>query len=248
MSDIEKVAHAFRILDQFEAYRIRKAWGIMVIVIGVSNFVAAILLHILFYRRFVLIGDPFVFIRTISIFRFYNPILLLCAFGPIVLSFLLAFFTYFSVRKTRIDENKLSFHRYAFLGFALFFMSFFPSNLLMIPFSQYPVNYLWSGVLGSLLSYFFLRKLLELANFREVLYLGLVLALLAIIFSILYLIEALVIMNWVIFSIYFKGSYVPFNFGFISCLFAFLVCYVITGFYSIKKSTLTLEKGSGFQY
>lgn len=245
MADIEKVAQAFRILEQFEAYRIRRAWGIMVIVIGVSNFVAAILLHILFYKP---LEDPFAFMRTISIFRLYNYILFLCAFGPIVLSFLLAFFTYFSVRKTRIDENKLSFHRYAFLGFALFFMSFFPSFLIMMPFSQLPVNYLWSGVFGSLLSYFFLRKLLELANFREVLYLGLVLALIAIIFSILYFIEALVIMNWVIFSIYFQGLYVPFNFGFISCLFAFLVCYVITGYYSIKKSTLILERGSGFQY
>ncbi|MFX0016609.1 MAG: hypothetical protein ACFFB2_16240 [Promethearchaeota archaeon] len=243
MPDIEEVTKGFQLLYQFEEYQIRKSLGFMIIIIGVTNFIAAILQYILFYEP----TDPFKALRIIGNLNLYYYLLLFSTIIPLLLCFFLTILTYFSVKKTTIDENGLHFHRYAFLGFALFFMYVFPSALILTPFSQFTVNYLWSGGLGCLISYYFLKKIVEFKNFKEILYLGLILIFFASVFMILYFFDELIDFNWILININFQGSYIPFNLGIISNLFIFLISYFICGYYLIKKAHLILERDSGFQ-
>ncbi|MFX1516727.1 MAG: hypothetical protein ACFFC6_10480 [Promethearchaeota archaeon] len=239
---------AFKLVEQYEEYRLRKSWGIMMLIVGIS--ITYIRLIWIFYDWLAYFID-----ESFLIWYVFVPISYLLMFGTIIFPLTLAIITYFSTKRTIIEGNMISSKRYILYGIALFLLYFnsywlprillpliwvlfFPQSIVTedntIVFDvssliQTEANsMLWKG-LSFLISYLLLSRIVKRIKFKELLVPGVILILLSGILIILgsstappltdTLERQISSVNTIIMAISFLGS----------------------GFYSIKKAYKSLE-------
>lgn len=234
MSEIEKFTTAFQLVNKYEEYKLIRAWGIIIIVIGVA--------------RFLLGWATSSFLLYFSDFNLHVSIAIR-AFQAIFSLFLIAclalftIYTYLSLKKTVIKDNELVSSRFVYFGLALavLFLLTFVINI--------PGDFYWEEVLGVFISYILLRKGISSSDFKEQLYLGFTLLGISIFEFLWRIIMAVLIVFSGLLDI---DNPAPANpwliplsvISYLIISVIFMVPYVISGLYSIRKSSQILEKSS----
>ncbi len=168
MTENKSLYQAFKYLKRYEEYRFVKAWGIMMIVIGATSIITAFLYGFL---PVIPPSDPFAFMRTITrttqLKLLRGQIINLIMFCPIILSFFIALYLFFTVKRTRLtDTTEIKRQKYAYFGLALFLMSFLPLYVYALLEVYYPI-FSFFGITSSYCSYVLLKRVQKSSDFRE---------------------------------------------------------------------------------
>ncbi|UCG90199.1 MAG: hypothetical protein JSU57_00295 [Candidatus Heimdallarchaeota archaeon] len=224
MSIIEEFDKAFQLVDRYEEYKLFRAWGIIFVITGVARFLLGFIIWNLFYLIYTSMNN-----------NFNSGALMIAVFNSVV-SFILIFslavimiYTYLSIRKTTIKDGKLISSKILYSGIALAIL-YFLTFILQIPGSVY-----WEEVIAIFICYFILKRGLK-SDFKEILYLGVILFVVSIVefigrvFLVLYfLYQPLFTPLWIIF--------------YLMIGFVFMIPYIITGLRIFRKGSLILEEG-----
>ena len=161
MSVAEELNVAFQLVDRFEESKLVRSWGIALIIIGVARFLLGWVIHNIFYLLYRDLG--FNFNTGAFLISFLNTIISYTLFIALAL---LVIYTYFSVQTTKIRDCNIITSRVFSFGIALGIL-YLLTFIIQIPGSVY-----WEEVLAIFLTYHFLRRFSKIADFRELLYLG----------------------------------------------------------------------------
>ncbi len=228
MLDEERFTKAFQLVDRYEAYRLIRTWGVIISIIGVGRFLTSSIFISLAVEIFGHDSDDIIRIR---IFQSIIPML--------IILFIAVFVTYafLSLKKTIIRENEIVSTRFLEMGLALVLL-FLLTFMIKIPGSIY-----FEETVGVFIVYILLKNSILSSDFKEVLYLGFALLIVSILESI-----------WRIIYIFFfldinidspsvtNFQNVPlFILSYISLAFIFMIPYIVSGQYSVKKASKLLE-------
>jgi hypothetical protein len=175
MNELKLFTEAFQNLDNYEEYRFKKAWGMMVILLGIMNFLPS-LLEMFF---------------SLSIFDFVNSQLFYAFLSSGIL--LYGIKVYLTVTRTKRQDGKLI--PQSDVRFGLAFLTLWLSSVIMsinfeILESFLIAQELFLGGMGFIIAYFFLRNDLKSTRFNELLISGVFLLalsfLLALVFEIIF--------------------------------------------------------------
>ncbi|MFX1535651.1 MAG: hypothetical protein ACFFDI_15670, partial [Promethearchaeota archaeon] len=110
MSEIEKFTTAFQLVNKYEEYKLIRAWGVIIIVIGVARFLLGWTTS-----SFLLYFSDFDLRVSIAIQAFQTIISLVL----IICLALFTIYTYLSLKKTVIKNDELVSSRFVYFGLAL---------------------------------------------------------------------------------------------------------------------------------
>ncbi len=260
MTENEHLNQAFKILNQYEEYRFVKAWGIMMIVIGASTIIIGFLYQFLPVIR---PGDPFTFMREITrATQLKLPwgvlggepvvkiIINLIMYSPIVLSFLIALYLHFTVKKTSLTDTKeIKSQKYAYFGLTLFLMSFLPFIAFTIFKVYYPIFSL-IAIISSYISYLLLKRIQQSTDFREMLCFCCVLIIFTLPGVATSLIEIWMNNKWILWDLVSSFGTTPeiltkiYDFSQLIYFTVFSIGCIVTGYYSIQNGFKILKDGT----
>ena len=222
----------------------------MLIVIGISYFISSILMslqqHIREWR------DPFAYVRTIRFYLELQQFLIVFIYLPILISLLLAVFTFISVKKANFKGTNVVLQKYTFFGGALISMSILPLHSLLF-LSIDPILSLVIGIGGCVIAYYFMHRLHLSSGFTEFLYFILLLSILGSPGSISWILELWTGQRWMMYEIFVpivqnvQYSYVIKSFidwSLLSFVLVFPIGATVSGWYAIRQAYHTLEVGS----
>lgn len=228
MNEIDDLTEAFQNIHKFENYRFLRSWGIMVIIFGISSVISDT-------RWFLGVFIKNIFqIEHLQAAIFTSFLLMSIDFLILLILLVVIIYTFISVKKTSITENKvITFKNFRF-GLALLALYLIsPRISLFLPF-PIPFSIHIPEVIGTFLAYVLMRNSLKSHQFKELLYL-------ALIFIFLTFIEILCNMGSILllfYTDYFMLVYFIYSIGINIC---FMICYIIVGRYSLKKATEILR-------
>ncbi|MHA2295725.1 MAG: hypothetical protein ACXADA_06880 [Candidatus Hodarchaeales archaeon] len=235
MSTIEEFTEAFHFVDRYEDYRLMRAWGMVIIAIGIGRFLLSWNISIFYF--FLL--DSLKFDQTtgsivIGFLRSFIRFLLIIIFFVIVIR------VFLSIKKTRIENGNIISKNVLLFGLTLAIL-YCLTFVIEIPGLVY-----FEEAVGVLIAYFLLRKCTKYSDFKEMLYLGFTLLGIAIGEFIWRLFFILFLFNFDIDSPSRPDPFtVPlFIISYLAIGFIFMIPYIISGLYSIKKATQIIERNT----
>ncbi|MFX0094889.1 MAG: hypothetical protein ACFFBD_24345 [Candidatus Hodarchaeota archaeon] len=170
MTKIEEISHTFRLIERYECYKIKKMWGIMLVLFGIMrlSFYCYEVWWILIFLPS-LPGSSYIFDLTGIYFLYILLTLIVSLYG---------LYVYINFRKTVRREGVIFFEHDIRFGLALFSIWFVSSNVLSLFRPPPPLPFIDLQLLllagAFFISYFFLRGIKN--EFKELAYIGLFLA------------------------------------------------------------------------
>lgn len=149
MEEIENVKKALRIVERYENYLIRRAWGTLFIVFGVSGFLGSFIAFNAQAIAGALGVSPELFLSLVSTMIFIvNSALVAYAFGSATRSI---------ARARKVSFRRDALHAVAIM--AIWFVCFALSGFAPEPLQ--PAAWLWAAAAASFLSHIVLRRVQE---------------------------------------------------------------------------------------
>lgn len=163
MEEVEKVSEALRLVEKYESYLFRKAWGTNLIVWGILVPLNALL---------ILKAKPIADILSMSAEAFMS----LASAMTLIAGVAIVIYTLTSATIATSRRRKFSFRRDMPHAVAIFLIWFISFNLTaFVPERFGVVSLLWAAGSASLLSYLVLRKVPVHGSYPELLLVGLIL-------------------------------------------------------------------------
>lgn len=163
MEEVEKVSEALRLVEKYESYLFRKAWGTNLIVWGILVPLNALL---------ILKAKPIADILSMSAEAFMS----LASAMTLIAGVATVIYTLTSATIATSRRRKFSFRRDMPHAVAIFLIWFISFNLTtFVPERFGVVSLLWAAGSASLLSYLVLRKVPVHGSYPELLLVGLIL-------------------------------------------------------------------------
>lgn len=251
MTETINYSNSFQIAKRFELYRLQKSWGIMVILTGISVSFVRIQNQLI-----VFLVELFHLDFSTILWNILVPINIMLYYGLLIIPFLLAIWSYRSVKKLVIEEDKVTVKQYYLFGFTLLFFYitpylikgildpviyflFFPGSFtiedggiaIYIHSSlQEDASTLFFVAISFMSSFFLFRKIVKSRKLSELLYPGLIIILTFLIIVIIYQ------------FVFISAPATPLT-DLISWIIVFILggCYFTSGYYSIKHAYKALE-------
>ncbi|MFX0088054.1 MAG: hypothetical protein ACFFAU_20540 [Candidatus Hodarchaeota archaeon] len=221
MLSIEDFSKAFELVERYEKYKLIKAWGIIIIITGIGRFFLSWIIDQTFL--FSLNMDYEITFRLALIFRTVVQFLLIFSLALVLI------LTYLSLKKTVLRRGgEIVSTRDVHFGLALiilFYLTFI---------ARFIGSIYWEEVISIFLCYFILKRGIKI-EFKEMLYLGIILLIISII--------EFIGRVFMVINLYGQPSFSPIWILFyLSISVLFMLPYIVSGRRIIETASHILEE------
>ncbi|MFX0141553.1 MAG: hypothetical protein ACFFDN_48395 [Candidatus Hodarchaeota archaeon] len=223
MSIIDEFNRALELVERYEKYKLIRAWGLVLIIVGIARFLLGFIIWNLIFLIYKSLNTNINNIAfTISMLNSILQVILISSLAIIMI------YTYVSIRNTSIKEGKIIFSR-VFNSGVILAVLYFTTFVIRIPGSVY-----WEEVVGVFFIYFVLKRTIK-SDIKELFHLGAILLVISIIefigrifLVVFFLHKPMFIPLWVIFYLVIG--------------LAFMIPYIVIGYRIFKKASYFLQE------